>query len=145
MEKQTMKNKMGMGLINVSPYVDLPKKIESYDGRAYILTVQLLQGGSGFVASYDCVFHDDEYAQAETLHEAKRKLAIKINGMIQRRSIKRISQPEEHWGVFSKKCQGLTKEEAIRLLLKTFENYDKAVEYQNKFNGRIIYLTCERK
>ena len=132
-------------LINVSPYVDLPENLESCDGRGYRLVVQQLQGGSGFVASYDSIFHDDIYCKDENLHEAKRKLAVKINGLIQSKQIKRIIQPELLWGVFSKDCYGFSKEEAIKLLLKVFEDYDKALSYANKNEKRAIHLTGERK
>ncbi len=132
-------------LINVSPYVDLPENLESYDGRGYRLVVQPLQGGSGFVASYDSIFHDDIYCQDENLHEAKRKLAIKINGLIQSKQIKRISQPDLIWGVFARDCYRLTKEGAIKLLLKTFEDYNEALMYARKSEKRAIHLTGERK
>lgn len=47
-----------------------------------------------------------------------------------------------HYGVFTRDCYGLSKEDMQSLLLSTFENYNDALIYANaKGNKTAIHLT----
>ncbi len=88
-----MKEYINVGSKKYSTKTQLPKRLESYDGRRYFLH-QGKRIPSGFWASYDCCFHADIVSQGETLEECKKNLAIKTNLMIEDCLVKKMKEAD---------------------------------------------------